>query len=141
MPAASGRRLAGKEGQEQPRFSPDGKWLAYTSNRSGSDEIYVSAFPNGLTYRLSRSGGREPHWRGDGAELFFLALDRFILSVGRVERIRCWRRRCRSFALPSRRGSEGPLFDVTRDGQRFIVIAGESLRVRTASISFSTGRV
>ncbi len=114
-----------EDGLEQPRFSPDGKWLAYTSNRSGSDEIYVSAFPNGVTYRLSRSGGREPHWRGDGAELFFLGLDRSIFSVD-VSKGFDAAPPVRLFRAAVRRGSEGPLFDVTRDGQRFIVIAGES---------------
>jgi serine/threonine protein kinase len=127
-PLAGGEWMpfGGEGSHEQPRFSPNGKWLAYTSNRSGSDEIYVTAFPNGSTYRLSRSGGREPHWRGDGAELFFLGLDQSIFSVDVSQGFDA-APPVPLFRAAVRRGSEGPLFDVTRDGQRFIVIAGESV--------------
>jgi len=110
----------------QPQFSPDGKWLAYTSDRSGAEEVYVGAFPDGPTHRISRSGGREPHWRGDGRELFFLGADRSFyavdLSNGFIDVVPA-----ALFRAAARRGSEGPLFDVTRDGQRFIAIVGEDL--------------
>jgi hypothetical protein len=55
-------------------FSPDGKWLAYSSAESGQEDVYVVDFP-GLTTktRISRAGGRYPAWRGDGREIYFLS--------------------------------------------------------------------
>ena len=63
-------------------FSPDGRWIAYVSNESGRDEVYVQAFP--LTEekdQISIGGGSEPEWRKDGAELFYLAADRNLMAV------------------------------------------------------------
>ena len=63
-------------------FSPDGRWIAYVSNESGRDEVYVQAFP--LTDekdRISIGGGSDPEWRKDGAELFYLAADRNLMAV------------------------------------------------------------
>lgn len=59
-----------------PTFSPDGRWLAYSSNESGRDEIYVERFP-GSTDRhvVSTDGGIAPAWALDGRELFYLVTD------------------------------------------------------------------
>ena len=55
-------------------FSPDGRWVAYVSNESGRNEIYVMPFPTlGGKWQISLAGGVQPRWRGDGKELFFLA--------------------------------------------------------------------
>ncbi|MFI5113785.1 MAG: protein kinase [Terriglobales bacterium] len=58
------------------QFSPDGRWIAYASNETGSWEIYVSPFPsiNGK-WQVSNGGGQEPRWRQDGKELFYLSAD------------------------------------------------------------------
>jgi Tol biopolymer transport system component len=64
------------------RFSPDGRWIAYSSNRVGSWEVYVSSFPDGSsTWQVSKSGGQEPRWRRDGKELFYLAPDGSMMAV------------------------------------------------------------
>ena len=56
------------------RLSPDGRWVAYTSDESGTNEIYVAPFPSGNgKWRISTAGGSWPRWRRDGKELFFLA--------------------------------------------------------------------
>jgi Tol biopolymer transport system component len=56
------------------QISPDGKWLAYSSNETGQSEIYVQPFPNGAgRWQVSTSGGNWPAWRGDGRELFYVA--------------------------------------------------------------------
>jgi serine/threonine-protein kinase len=57
-----------------PALSPDGRWLAYTSNESGVNEVYVRPFPaaNGGRWQVSNGGGSEPRWSGDGREIFFL---------------------------------------------------------------------
>jgi serine/threonine-protein kinase len=56
-----------------PAVSPDGRWLAYTSDESGADEVYVRPFPdvNAGVYRVSTSGGTEPLWAHSGRELFY----------------------------------------------------------------------
>jgi eukaryotic-like serine/threonine-protein kinase len=57
------------------QFSPDGRWIAYTSDESGTPEVYASPFPSSTTGRLriSTGGGNLPRWRRDGKELFYLA--------------------------------------------------------------------
>ena len=56
----------------QPSFSPDGRWLAYTSNESGKWQVCVRAFPDrGAKWQISISGGRQPLWSRGSRELFF----------------------------------------------------------------------
>ncbi len=55
-----------------PAVSPDGRWLAYVSDESGQDEIYLREFPGlGGKGQISISGGAEPRWRRDSRELFY----------------------------------------------------------------------
>jgi len=57
------------------QFSPDGRWIAYTSDESQRNELYVAPFPGpGAKRRISTLGGQQPRWRADGRELFYLAL-------------------------------------------------------------------
>ncbi len=64
------------------RFSPDGKWVAYSSNESGRWEIYVTSFPEAHgKWQVSNTGGDQPRWRGDGKELFYLSTDNKIMAV------------------------------------------------------------
>ena len=59
--------------ERDARFSPDGRWVAYSSTESGVDEVYLRSFPDGETWqRVSRRGGRMPVWGRDGRELFFV---------------------------------------------------------------------
>jgi Tol biopolymer transport system component len=111
----------------QPQFSPDGRWVAYSTNESGSYQIVVRTFPdpNGGRWQVTANGGMEPRWRRDGRELYYVALDGKLMAV------------------PIRPGSAfqadqaTPLFqtpltfptftpfpiryDVTADGQRFLM--------------------
>jgi len=58
--------------EENPKLSPDGRWLAYISNESGNHEVYVRPFPEGNgRWQVSLDGGREPLWARNGRELFF----------------------------------------------------------------------
>jgi Tol biopolymer transport system component len=61
--------------EEQAKFSPDGKWVAYSSNESGTVEVYVRPFPasSGGKWLVSNGGGNEARWRSDGKELFYMA--------------------------------------------------------------------
>ncbi len=72
------------------RFSPDGKWVAYVSNQSGINEVYVRGFATdfssgsasvGSTTLISRGGGTAPRWRRDGRELFYLAPNGKMMAV------------------------------------------------------------
>jgi Tol biopolymer transport system component len=64
--------VASPESQEfHPALSPDGRWLAYVSNRSGRFEIWVKKYPDGTPVRVSEDGGLEPKWAADGRELFY----------------------------------------------------------------------
>jgi Tol biopolymer transport system component len=68
--------------EHQGRFSPNGKWVAYTSDESGRPEIYVRPFPPGSgKWKISVDGGELPQWNRDGKELFFLTLDRKLMSA------------------------------------------------------------
>jgi eukaryotic-like serine/threonine-protein kinase len=64
------------------QFSPDGRWVAYTSNESGRAEIYVQSFPIGNgKWQISVAGGDQPMWRQDGKELFYVAPDNGLVAV------------------------------------------------------------
>lgn len=68
--------------ETSPRFSPDGRWVAYQSNASGRPEIYVRAFEGSvLANRISKDGGTKPRWNGDGKELFFVGPGGRVMSV------------------------------------------------------------
>jgi eukaryotic-like serine/threonine-protein kinase len=55
-----------------PAFSPDAKWLAYESNATGRNEVYITPFHiGGAQYQVSTSGGERPIWRGDGKEIYY----------------------------------------------------------------------
>jgi Tol biopolymer transport system component len=107
------------------KVSPDGKWLAYSSDESGRDEVYMQPFPGGgRRWQVSRAGGVYPRWRADGRELFFyagstlsaaaIALDS-APRIGDVTALFSFRRRATN-------QNEYP-YTVTPDGQRFVVNA------------------
>ena len=66
----------------QGQFSPDGRWLAYSSNESGRYEVYVRTFPEaGGKWLVSAAGGVQPRWSRDGGELFYVAPDTRLMAV------------------------------------------------------------
>ena len=68
--------------EREGQFSPNGRWLAYTSDQTGEDEVYIGSFSGPVSgQRVSDDGGTHPRWRGDGAELFYVAPGGRVMSV------------------------------------------------------------
>ena len=109
-----------------PSFSPDGKWVAYGSNESGSWEVYVRAFPDrGERIQVSVGGGRIPFWSPNGHELFYRTDDQRIMSTTySTHRDSFVAREPRPWS-PSRLADTGVLanLDLTSDGRRFAVLS------------------
>jgi Tol biopolymer transport system component/predicted Ser/Thr protein kinase len=112
------------------QFSPDGRWIAYTSDESGRNEVYVTTSRGGTEPRprwpVSNLGGRLPRWRGDGKELYYLAADnRSVVSVDirpSADGIQAGTpRRLFSSSTALAGGYTRVSYDVTPDGQRFLV--------------------
>jgi len=68
--------------KSEAKLSPSGQWLAYVSNESKRNEIYVETFPErGGKWQISTNGGNFPVWSRDGRELYFLSADRKMMAV------------------------------------------------------------
>jgi eukaryotic-like serine/threonine-protein kinase len=114
------------EGNRNPRFSPDGKWVAYSSNESGQSQIMVTSFP-GTTgrWQVSTDGGSSPAWRGDGGELFYVSPspDNWFMSVDVTKKGAGI-----NFGKPQKlfqmaAASGGSPYDVSRDGKKFAIVS------------------
>lgn len=104
------------------KFSPDGRWVAYTSNESGRNEIYVIPFAgSGGKWRVSTAGGVCQRWRGDGKEIFYIGADNKLMAasvngnrstfeVGTVKPL-----------FETRLGQPGCPYSVSPDGQQFLI--------------------
>ena len=109
------------------QFSPDGRWMAYASDETGSQEIYVAPFPSVTgKWQVSSTGGQEPRWRQDGKELFYLSPDGKMMAVAvntgasfeagsPVALFQTHRRQPVS-------SQDVFSYDVSGDGQRFLII-------------------
>ena len=74
--------LASNFREQYGAFSPDGKWVAYQSNETGAQEIWVTDFPGGKQkHRISEHGGREPRWKANGEELFYVSADEMLMAA------------------------------------------------------------
>jgi len=108
------------------QFSPDGKWVAYSSNESGRWEVYVTSFPDARgKWQVSTNGGEEPRWRGDGKEIYFLSPDAKLMaaSVDTKAEFESGTPTVLFQTDPRERvaTTEVIIYDVSRDGQRFLV--------------------
>ncbi len=109
----------------QGQFSPDGRWVVYTSDESGRREVYVQALPaGGLKWQVSPGGGSRPRWRPDGRELFYSADDGMLMAVV----VRATPRGL-EFGIPvplfrvaNPQGDFTYAYDVTRDGERILAL-------------------
>ena len=108
------------------QLSPDGHWMAFTSDRSGRREVYVRPFPpSDGEWTISVAGGEQPRWRGDGKELFFEAADGKMMAVP----VKAVAGTKPSFEAGTPLAlfeahmapSTGFNYDVTADGKRFLI--------------------
>jgi eukaryotic-like serine/threonine-protein kinase len=72
--------VGGEADESAPRFSPDGRWIAYVSNESGQAEVYVRAVNGEGVRRVSADGGAEPVWRRDGSALYYRSYGKLIMA-------------------------------------------------------------
>ncbi len=118
--------LPGKGDKADGQISPDGKWVAYESDETGEWEVFISPYAgSGGKLQVSRDGGREPRWRGDGQEIFYLDPKGNLVSVpvnsegnlstGAAALL------FQTHARADVSSSDMFTYDVTRDGQRFLV--------------------
>jgi Tol biopolymer transport system component len=109
------------------QLSPDGRWLAYASNETGSMEVYVSPFLNGNgKWQVSSGGGQEPRWRRDGKELFYVAPDGKMMSAAVTAGASFEASSPVALFQTHRRqpisAQDVFSYDVSADGQRFLII-------------------
>ena len=107
-------------------LSPDGHWLAYVSNESGLDEVYIQTYPtSGSKWQISTNNGTEIKWKRDGKELFYMTIAGEIMSVNTSELKQGGPFAAASpkslFKTTIRNSGEGRTFDVSPDGKRFLV--------------------
>jgi serine/threonine-protein kinase len=117
--------LASEFDELAPALSPDGRWLAYTSNESGRDEIYVRPFPGpGGRWQISTDGGQEPLWAHSGGEIFFIdgQSNMVAAEVSLNPTFSVGQRQVLFSAAEYERDRNHVTFDVTPDGQTFLMI-------------------
>jgi Tol biopolymer transport system component len=104
-------------------ISSDMKWVAYESNESGRDEVYVENFPpSGSRWQVSKAGGEEPYWRRDGKELFYVeGKQLMVVDVKTDERLL-------HFGVPKSlfelrlEGPQRSRYQVAANGQKFLAV-------------------
>jgi serine/threonine-protein kinase len=112
--------------ERNPSFSPDGRWMAYSSDESGTFQVYVRAFPDkGGKWQISNSGGTYPMWSRNGHELFFETLDSHIMVAAYTEKgdsfvadkPRVWSEKQIGGVVNNIKG-----FDLAPDGKRIVAL-------------------
>lgn len=122
----------------QGQFSPDSKWIAYTSNESGRQEIYVQGFPaGGARWLVSSGGGTLARWRRDGKEIFYRALDGklMVVSVRNVRGGLEFGTPAALFRTSEPQGQFSYPYDVSSDGQKILALVPGEVPGDAASLS------
>jgi serine/threonine-protein kinase len=135
--------------EASPAFSPDGRWIAYESNETGRPEVYVSSYPpGGGKWQVSDSLGDQPRWSRSGRELFFRSTDGIMavevdgggssFKAGRPQPLfsGSFLGGIGGVSVP---GLSFPDYDVSADGQRFVMFTGGSKEFRSSSVNIVTG--
>ena len=128
-----------------PTLSPDGKYVAYQSNKSGTYEIYVKPFPAGKgEWTISDNGGRHPLWSRQGDEIFYIEKNTMMAVPMTIQQTFSREHPQKLFSgeqvgsLFMDDGDFRPHYDVSADGQRFV--GGQDGKARPPrGLSFRTG--
>src|SRR4030095_2267983 len=132
----------------QAQFSPDGRFVAYTSDETGKSEVYVRPFPRASDGKwvVSTNGGTQPRWRRGGTELFYISVDSKMMAAG-VTTSPEFKKAGDTKALFTEPVPRGEVnirrfinafrYDVTSDGQTFLVdaVATDEAAIRPLSIT------
>ena len=106
------------------KFSPDGRFVVYVSDEAGAHDVYVRPFPEGAErWKVSvGNGGGQPRWSDDGSEIFYVEGDTLIATDVSTKPRFSVKGRQRLFQSAKLRGWLTPNYDVSRDGNRFVVV-------------------
>jgi len=129
--------------ENHPEFSPDGRWLSYTSDESSRREVYVRPFPGpGKATQISTGGGSNPAWSRNGEEIFYRNRDAFwatrvearegLMHAAEPEEL---------FAANYMHSSPGRSYDVTGDGRFMMVKLPDNESLLAARAEFCTDRI
>jgi serine/threonine-protein kinase len=116
-----------------PEFSPDGHWIAYVSDETGTPEVYVVSYPMpGEKHRISTEQGFEPMWMSNGRELLYRDRDRQKFFSVRITSLYPFRFEAPRLLFEGKKyGRAAPTrgWDVTHDGQRFVIARNEEAKI------------
>jgi len=116
-------------GHVAPDLSPDGRYVAYRSDESGRAEVYVRPFPEGGgKWQISVDGGGQPRWQGDGSEIFYVKDDTLMVVPVTSQQNFTHGAPQTLFDGEGVLRGRGQRYDVTADGQRFVVVEGVGSR-------------
>jgi Tol biopolymer transport system component len=113
--------------EKSPMISPDGRWIAYVSNTSGRDEVYVQEVSGGQRTTISTDGGREPVWSRDGTEIFYRSGNRMMaVPISAGEQFEAGRpQQLFTGEFVSRSPGFNQYYDIDPSGDRFLMIQNE----------------
>jgi Tol biopolymer transport system component len=134
--------------EKEARFSPNGQWVVYASDESGSDEIYIRAFPSGqMKTPVSTGGGASPKWSGDGASIVYMAPDRTLISVSLTAAPNAAPRLGAASSIMSAPGSQVPrhqgafwLWDMSADAHTFYFVVDPVPPPMIVALNWLAGR-
>jgi Tol biopolymer transport system component len=124
--------ISGEQSQSQAYFSPDGRWIVYTSVESGQPEIYVQPFPpTGAKYQITTTGGMSPLWSPDGKQIFYIGISGPQRQLSSVD---VHTQPSFGFANPAKlpiariasRNTMNRPYDITPDGKQFLIVSRDS---------------
>jgi hypothetical protein len=118
--------------EKYPEFSPDGRWLAYGSNESGRQEVYVQPLPGpGGKWQISNDGGEEPLWARNGKQLFYRRQNKeevWVVDVRTDGGFSASKPRF-LFKQPGYSGmAPFRTWDISLDGRRFVTVKNEAAK-------------
>lgn len=134
--------IQGPYHKDEPQFSYDGQWLAYVSDESGRFEVYVTSFPAlDQKLKITDEGGGRPRWRRDSKEILFIRLQSPVMAVDFMPGPKINAGIPHQLFTPNAPAGAVPTthrWDVSADGQRFLVRTAASIAGGTAQSGVPT---